>query len=245
MGDLSGRNFGLLIAYVLPGFVALWGLSYSSDAIRLWLQGTAASAPSVGGALYVVLASVACGMTANAVRWATIDQLHHLTGLDHPDWDDSRLQERLEAFDYLVENHFRYYQFYSSTVVSVLVAYAAWRHSGQSDASGGAEFGVSLLAGVFLASSRDALRRYYSGTSLLLGTITKEPTDDERTASHHEPGGNSEVSESPGESPGASAGIAGRGEHAERVDAGGGGSNNSEAPEKRGCQSHVRATRGS
>jgi hypothetical protein len=183
MGDLSGRNFGLLIAYVIPGFVMLWGLSYGSETVCGWLQGSGAAGPSVGGAVFVLIASIACGMTANAVRWVTIDQLHHVSGLRRPAWNDSRLQEHLEAFDYLVESHFRYYQFYAAGLVAVLTAYAAWRLSGHADASGGAEFGVSVLAGVFLACSRNALRSYYSGTSLLLGTLEKEPTDDEWTAS--------------------------------------------------------------
>lgn len=183
MGDLSGRNFGLLIAYVIPGFVVLWGFSYPSETIREWLQGSGAAGPSVGGAVFVLIASIACGMAANAVRWVTIDQVHHYSGLPRPSWDDSRLQEHLQAFDYLVENHFRYYQFYAAGLVAVLTAYAAWRLSGHADATGGAEFGVCALAWVFLACSRNALRSYYGGTSLLLGTVQKENSDDEWTAS--------------------------------------------------------------
>lgn len=181
MGDLSGRSFGLLIAYVIPGFLSLWGLSFGSGTVREWLQGSGAAGPSVGGAVFVLVASIAFGMTANALRWASIDQLHHFTGLRHPAWDDSRLQEHLQAFDYLVENHFRYYQFYASSIVSMLVAYGAWRLSGHMDPTGGAEFAVSLLAGVFLACSRDALRKYYAGTTLLLGTVDEEQSHDERT----------------------------------------------------------------
>lgn len=183
MGDFSGRNFGLLIAYVIPGFLSLWGLSFGSGTVREWLRGAGAAGPSVGGAFFVLIACIACGMTANAVRWATVDQVHHLTGLPHPAWDDSRLQDNLEAFDYLVENHFRYYQFYAASIVSMLLAYGAWRLSGHKDPTGGAEFAVSVLAGVFLACSRDALRKYYAGTSLLVGTVDKEHDHDERTPS--------------------------------------------------------------
>ena len=178
--DFSGRNFGLLIAYVIPGFIALWGLSWTYEPVRLWLQGAAPSGPTFGGALYVVMASVACGLIANAFRWVFVDQLHHRTGLPHPDWDDSHLQEHLEAFDYLVENHYRFYQFYGASLVATLAAYAAWRLSGVHDSSGRAELIVSVLTWVFLVSSRDALTKYYSGTALLLGTL-KENLHDERT----------------------------------------------------------------
>lgn len=179
--DFSGRNFGLLIAYVIPGFIALWGLSCTSEPIRVWLQGSATAGPTFGGALYVVLASVACGLIANALRWVFLDQLHHRTGLPHPNWDDSKLQEHLQAFDYLVENHYRYYQFYGASLVATLVAYAAWRLGGPHQSSGFAELAVSVLTWVYLVSSRDALSKYYSGTALLLGTV-KEMTHDKRKA---------------------------------------------------------------
>jgi hypothetical protein len=39
MRDVTGQNFGLLIAYVLPGLTALWGVSFFSDTVRSWLNG--------------------------------------------------------------------------------------------------------------------------------------------------------------------------------------------------------------
>ncbi len=53
MQDVSTRNFGLLIAYLLPGFTTLWGLSYVSETIRLWLGSPPTSLPTAGGFLYV------------------------------------------------------------------------------------------------------------------------------------------------------------------------------------------------
>ena len=34
MTDVSGRNFGLLIAYVLPGFVSLCGMAELSPVVK-------------------------------------------------------------------------------------------------------------------------------------------------------------------------------------------------------------------
>ena len=45
MGELTARNFGLLIAYVLPGFVGLWGLGYLSEPVRTWLSGAGPAGP--------------------------------------------------------------------------------------------------------------------------------------------------------------------------------------------------------
>jgi hypothetical protein len=184
VGDISARNFGLLIAYLIPGFITLWGLSFSSESVRTWLVGGAAGGPSVGSALYVLIASVACGMTASAFRWALIDSLHHRTGLTKPVLNEARLAETLEAFDYLVEHHYRYYQFYGNTLVATVVAYAAWRHSAAAAGVGVGtlEAGLLLVILVFAFGSRDALSKYYAGGSLLLGTVRKECSHDERQA---------------------------------------------------------------
>lgn len=174
MGDLSGRNFGLLIAYVLPGFVALWGLSYPSEAVRAWLFGAELTGPGVGSVVHLFLASVACGMTSGAVRWAALDWLHHRTGVPRPRWDDSRLPERLVAYEFLIEIHYRYFQFYGNSLVSMLFAYSLWRRSGSAGGFGWVDLGVLFIGGVSIAGSRDALRKYYSRTLLLLGTSESE-----------------------------------------------------------------------
>lgn len=183
MGELTARNFGLLIAYVLPGFVGLWGLGYLSEPVRTWLSGAGPAGPSMGGVLYVLVASIGCGMTASAVRWALVDSVYHRTGLRRPAWDDSKLPERLDAFEALVDNHFRYYQFYSNSMVSAAAAYAAWRWAPDTSKPpfGLLEIVLLLLLVVFIAGSRDALRRYYSRTALLLGTHERMVDDDERT----------------------------------------------------------------
>jgi hypothetical protein len=178
---VSARNFGLLIAYVLPGFVTLWGAGFVSPAVHLWLVGSTAGGPDVGGFLYTSIASVAVGMTVSAVRWATVDWLHATTGVMRPEWDDSKLSERLPAFEALVENHYRYYQFYANMLVALALAYPTWRISVGSGPFRPTDFGFLLVEGVFLAASRDALRRYYRRSAILLGTRERQVNHDERT----------------------------------------------------------------
>lgn len=175
MDVINTRNFGLLIAYVLPGFVCLLGAGTLSDAVWVWLVGAGSAGPSVGGAFYVGLASIGAGMTASVVRWAVLDTAHHFTGLQRPSLDESRLTERLAAFNYLVEQHYRYYQFYGNTLVATLLAFAMWRVSEHADLmpAGWPEACLAFIVAVFAAGSRDALRKYYSGGVLLLGTVPK------------------------------------------------------------------------
>jgi hypothetical protein len=85
--DVSPFNFGLLVAYLVPGFVILWGLSFHFATIAAWLVGPAQAALTVGGLFYATIASVACGMIANVFRWAIIDTIHHHTGVRLPRWN--------------------------------------------------------------------------------------------------------------------------------------------------------------
>ncbi len=113
MKDVTASNFGLLIAYLAPGFTTLWGLSHFSPTLRSWLGSAASSQPTVGGFLYVTVASVAVGLTVSAVRWAIIDTLHHSTGVTQPDWDFAKLRDSVVGFNVLNELYYRYYQFYA------------------------------------------------------------------------------------------------------------------------------------
>jgi hypothetical protein len=187
MDIFNTRNFGLLIAYVLPGFVVLLGVGSLSDSVHVWLVGAGDSGtngPTVASVLYVGLASIGSGMTASVIRWAVLDTAHHFTGLVRPTLDESRLTERLDAFDYLVEQHYRYYQFYGNSLVALTAAYAMWRCSPHAASAGlgWVEALLLTLTVVFAAGSRDALRKYYTGSIVLLGTLDQEVNDDERQA---------------------------------------------------------------
>ena len=82
MKDVTSNNFGVLIAYLVPGATALWGLSSFSPSMRAWFASTPADAPTISGFLYLTVASLAVGMTVTAIRWACVDLVHSATGLN-------------------------------------------------------------------------------------------------------------------------------------------------------------------
>lgn len=170
MTDVSTRNFGYLIAYILPGVVTLAGLSRYSEIVRSWFVTAPAQSPTVGGFLFLTLASVAVGMTVSAIRWLVLDTLHHATGIQQPHWDFSVLQDNYAAFDGAVENHYRYYQCYSNMQVAiaaaVLMQWPVWLalFPNQRQAS----FALLVILSLFFLASRDALAKYYARTSALL-----------------------------------------------------------------------------
>ena len=188
MTEVSGRNFGLLIAYILPGFVSLLGLAEFSPTIELWIatgSATATASPTVGGFLYLTLASVAAGLTVSTIRWAVIDRVHHATGIAKPPWNHSALQEKLAAFEALVQNHYRYYQFYANMLVALGFLLAArLAVSGRCISDFNYLDSALVLTGlIYWAGSRDALRNYYTRAAFLLGTLEGDKSDDKRTRS--------------------------------------------------------------
>ena len=164
------NDFGLLIAYVVPGFLALFGASYFSPEIRVWIGHPPADAPTLGGFLYMTIASVICGLTLSTVRWMVIDSIHHRTGIRRPAWDFSLFQKNLEAYKTLNEIHYRYYQFYGNSLLALIWLYCLRRASFGFWAAplGWTDAGFALVIAVFFLGSRDTLQKFYARTDQLL-----------------------------------------------------------------------------
>lgn len=163
------NDFGLLIAYVLPGFTAIWGTTYFSDAMRLWIGSSATDAPTVAGFLFITLASIGAGLTVSTIRWLIVDSIHHLTGIRPPSWDFSRLGPTVVAFGVLLDIHYRYYQAYSGMVISLIWLLLARRFATTGSVPlGWPDLAILALIGIFYLGSRDTLKKYYSRTGQLL-----------------------------------------------------------------------------
>jgi hypothetical protein len=175
MSETSRIPFGLVIAYLLPGFIGLAGTVPLLPAVATWLLPASPAQASLGPPIYVLLAAITIGMIISVFRWLLIDHIHHWTGLTPPVWDDSRLGDRLAAFNYLVESHYQYYQFVANTLVAVLWAYSINRWMKTSARLGvGTDVLVVILCLALFAASRDALSKYYNRTSRLIGSFAKK-----------------------------------------------------------------------
>ena len=169
MQDVTNSNFGPLIAYLVPGATALWGLSLFIPPVHAWFAATPADAPTISGLLYLTLASLAVGMTVTAIRWALVDTLHGVTGLPPPTLDFSQLGDRVEAFNLLIEIHYRHYQFYANMVVATAIAYVCYRIHASGSLPGWPDALFVAVEVIFFATSRDTLGKYYARSAQLLG----------------------------------------------------------------------------
>ena len=180
MQSVTNDNFGPLVAYLVPGATVLLGLRPYFPAVDRWFAATPPDAPTLGGFLYLTLASLAVGMTVNALRWATVDTIHAWSGLPPPVLDFSQLASREQAFALLIDIHYKHYQFHSSMLLATAIAYTAHRiYYGFDQTTGWLDVGVLVLEVVFFFMSRDTLKKYYSRSQQLLATGTR--TSKQRT----------------------------------------------------------------
>lgn len=191
--NTSSNQFGLVVAYLLPGFIGLAGIAPLVPLVAAWLQPATYAEASLGPPVYAILLATTVGMIASCFRWFLIDHVHRWTGVPPPQWDDSRLEGRLAAFNYLVESHYRYYQFVANSFVAVVFAYVINRVIGTSPVLGlGTDLAIVLMCAVLFAASRDALSKYYSRTAQLLARVEDSSSDRKRAV--HARGARAEVS---------------------------------------------------
>lgn len=186
MSDNSGRVFGLLVAYVVPGFVGLTGLIPLFPSVGSWLHPVPQGDLGFGPPVYALLGATAVGLIVSCFRWLLLDQLHHWTSLRRPVFDDSRLQENLEGFDYLVQNHYRYYEFTGNTLLAGLFAYLTHRGMATNAMLGGpTDLAMTTVALALFWGGRDALRKYYRRTAALAGATAEEGGCPMFNGNHH------------------------------------------------------------
>lgn len=163
------RNFSLIIAFILPGFLFLFGsvflVTYSTADLVSQLR----PIRQIGGFMFFLLAATACGMILSAIRWAILDTFHYLTGLRSPPLDFAKLEGKSSSFMLTVENNYRYYLFYGNSLIAMLGLFVvAWLEDVPL-ATRWLTILISLMGVLFLAS-RDSLRRFYIRTSQIIGS---------------------------------------------------------------------------
>jgi hypothetical protein len=175
---ITKANIGALMAYLIPGATVLWGLRPWSPDVDAWFSNSTSSAPTLGGFLYLTVASFAVGMVVSAVRWMTLDMLLRLTGVRTPKLDFSRLADNLPVMELIIENHYQHYLFYSNTLVAVVAVIAC--HQLAKDVAPASYLsitGAAALLIVLFFASRNTLAKYHARCHQLLG---ERPRRDDR-----------------------------------------------------------------
>lgn len=116
------RSFGILIAFIIPGWIGLLGLSYIYPLFDVWLAGSVKDSPTVGGFLFALLASAALGTGFSTIRWLIVDPLVGLTTKKTARPTFENLKNAHEVLRLLIESHYRFYQFHGNVMVAAIIA---------------------------------------------------------------------------------------------------------------------------
>ena len=127
MKDFTTTSFGLVVAYLLPGLVMLFGASAWSENIRKVLrtlfsaQIDAGLIVSVGGCALVV------GLVLNVFRWLTFEKvICRKYKVASTIFSKSSSAQQIQSFLMIIEETFRYHQFYGSVAILTPFLYLSW-----------------------------------------------------------------------------------------------------------------------
>lgn len=126
-------DFGVAIAYLVPGFVALRGVAFvSPDAKRLFVD-----SGDISTFAFAIVAAIISGMVVSVARASTVDRTFRLNltlgalgrlpehyGSMHrvdPDYAKLTSEGKLNAFLELKASEKRPYQFYGNSLLAILV----------------------------------------------------------------------------------------------------------------------------
>ncbi len=127
MKDVSSTTFGLLIAFLLPGFVGLYGLTYWSPGVSRLFDSFLTAQSSAGFFLLVTLAALVLGLQATLLRWLLFERwLCRNNRLQPGDSAELSDDAKLAAFRAAVDEHYRYHQFWGGMSLVLPPVYIGW-----------------------------------------------------------------------------------------------------------------------
>ena len=163
---IDERSFGIVVAFVVPGWILLVGLSLRFPEIQPWITGPIDSSPTIGGFLYAILASIALGMVSSTIRWLVVDPLVTRSQPNSPEPDFRELRDSHEAMKSLVEAHYRFYQFHGNSLIAVFYsATERWIYLGFRV---GEFVVIIMLTAILFVGAWDTKRKYDRRAARLL-----------------------------------------------------------------------------
>lgn len=175
MKNSLGLDFGLIIAFLLPGFLFLYGLSFSAEDVKNFLDATNLRSTSIGAFFLISLGSLATGLLISAVRWLIVDSILGWIGIGNKalDFGQLRYEKKRSGFLVIVENHYRYYQYYANSLVSIVAFSVIYLCHGNVPTLG-VTVGVSFTLVALALGAADSCRKYHDRAAEILGV--KETT---------------------------------------------------------------------
>jgi hypothetical protein len=127
MKDLTSTSFGYVIGFLVAGLLGLFAMSLWSIAIQRVLQPALKAEASVGPSLILLLIALGVGLCISAMRFLVFEKLlcrKHCFPADM--FAKLTIENRLTSFKAVVDEHYRYHQFYGGCAVALAILYCGW-----------------------------------------------------------------------------------------------------------------------
>jgi hypothetical protein len=127
MKDFTAPTFGLVIAYLLPGLSAFYGLTFWSKEVKKIFDIFLTTPSNIGLFFLVLLGSLILGLFSTVIRWLLYERwLCRRDRLSTSDFEKLGNEGKLTAFRASVDELYRYHQFYGSMTIVLLIPYVGW-----------------------------------------------------------------------------------------------------------------------
>jgi hypothetical protein len=163
MHETIPKYFGLTIAFLAPGLLGLYALSFFAPPVAEWLGLAAHQNVNIGGFLFALIASIGMGVFVSGLRWLVLDwAMPKCPQLDYSKLSDPNVER---AVEFARVHHYQFYQFYANTLCALVLVFVAWLSTAEPRPelwpSVGSRF-LLLLATctVLFASARDCLIKH-------------------------------------------------------------------------------------
>jgi hypothetical protein len=179
MHETIPKYFGLTIAFLAPGLLGVYALSFFAPPVADWLALAPQQDVNFGGFLFALIASIGMGVFVSGLRCLTLDKvMPECPPTDYAKLADPDVQRVVE---FARVHHYQFYQFYSNTIWALALVFAAWWWTADPRPQWlavGARFGALLVVGgVLFFSARDCWLKETKkvGPSLKLSSVLHHP----------------------------------------------------------------------
>ena len=126
--DQLGKSFGLVIAFLVPGMIGLYAASLHVPMLQEWFDAAGRAQTTVGGFLFIIIASSGAGVFISGVRWYLLEELiKRAAGVSTEHEAVNRRDTQTElVYQNVRQHHYDYYLFYSNALVALVVLWVSW-----------------------------------------------------------------------------------------------------------------------
>lgn len=181
MQDQLGKSFGLVIGFLVPGMIGLYGAALHVEMLRSWFDIAAnAQSTTVGAVLLIVVASLGMGVFISNLRWLVLESwIWRRTPPELPEAHRRRETQTELVYQNLVWQYYQFYLFSANALFALVLLYGAWL--AQEMPAAGLRPGLAVPAAllvpvgcVLYAAAKDSLDRYNRRRTSVLQITPKQ-----------------------------------------------------------------------